>query len=142
MRAIAHIAATAFAEKNKWLQSRIKQRVSKRDSQSAVAKMQKSPVARAVQVEGSSTDNVVADSQTPRYFSRSYHKDPSLCLSRQLTVQFETIRDWKVEKNHTIFFRVVDIRNNRTVGADYPGLFQVLSNWDWIGELILDALYN
>lgn len=136
VRAIAHISATAFAEKNKFLQSRIKHRVSKRDSQSAITKMQKSPVVRTTQEEGSSTDNVVADSQTPRYISRSYHIDPSLCLSRQLTVQFEAIRDWKVERNHTVFFRVVDNRNNRTVGADYPGLFQVLSNWDWIGELI------
>lgn len=100
--------------------------------------MQKSAVARSAQEEGSSTDNVVADSRTPRYFSRSYHKDPSLCLSRQLTVKFDAIRDWKVEQNHTVFFRVVDNRNNQTVGADYPGLFQVLSNWDWIGKLFLN----
>ncbi|XP_017483063.1 PREDICTED: synaptojanin-1-like [Rhagoletis zephyria] len=137
VRAIAHISASAFAEKIKWLQSRVKQRISKRDSPGLRAKTHRAPAVQGpAHGEGRSTDGVVADSPSSRSAPRSrhyYHEDPSLSLARQMTVQFEPIRDWTVESNHTIFFRVMDNRTNQTVGPDFPGLFQVLSNWDWIG---------
>lgn len=140
VRAIAHISASAFAEKIKWLQSRVKQRLSKRDSPGLRAKTHRAPAVQGpAHGEGRSTDGVVADSPSSRSAPRSrhyYHEDPSLSLARQMTVQFEPIRDWTVESNHTIFFRVMDNRTNQTVGPDFPGLFQVLSNWDWIGKLV------
>ena len=50
-----------------------------------------------------------------------------------LRIVFKPIGNWTLENNQIIYFKVIDNRTGRTVDSNFSGLFQVLSNWDWIG---------
>lgn len=134
VRAIARIPQTAFVEKNKWLHVLDRKGIDKRNIASALFTSSdfidqlngQSPAS------GQAVPNAGAN-MLPHHsrLDRDYHQHR---LIRHLVVQFEPIHDWTLDNNYTVYFRVIDSRTNQTVSTDYPGFFQAVSNWDWIGK--------